>query len=101
MTSFPTMPTDHKRLIIVSLLALIVLVGWHVFSPRGLVRYMQLRGQLAELHRTNSDLEKDNTSLAREVFRLQNDDLYFEDIARRRYGLIKKNEIIFDFSSRR
>ena len=44
-----------------------------------------------------SKLEKENSALRSEIDRINNDIDYFEDLARKK-GLVKENEIIFDFS---
>jgi len=47
----------------------------------------------------NKNLEQRNVQLRREIDRLQNDDAYLEELARKKYGLLKKNEMVFEFKS--
>ena len=45
------------------------------------------------------ELEKENHDLRAEIDGLLNDPEYLEEIARKEYGLLRKNERVFDFSS--
>jgi len=80
---------------------IVLLLLWHLFSPFGLVRYLQLQNELAEIRTQNEQLARHNEELTAELNRFKNDDAFFTEIARKQHGMIKKNEIIFDFSPKR
>jgi len=98
---FKEQPKSQKVLLVASLFILVLLIGWHIFSPFGLLHYYKLKGELITLEAENSALLTENRSLAKELYRLQNDKEYFSEIARKQHGLIKKNEMIFDFSKKK
>jgi len=59
---------------------------------------MGRRAELKQLQQKTVELEKENSALQEEINRLQNDSEYLEEVARREYGLLRKNERVFDFS---
>ena len=86
------------KLISVLVLAAVL---WVVFSPgTGLFSLMRHRAELGRLHEKTAELEKENNDLQKEINRLQDDPDYLEKVARKEYGLLKKNERVFDFSKR-
>ena len=80
-----------------ALLFLVLLALWLLLSPYGLWRYAKVSGELKELRAESQRLETQNRELLTEITRLQNDPAYIEEVARREYGLLKENEILFDF----
>jgi len=56
------------------------------------------RTELERLQEKTVELEKENNDLQKEINQLQNDPDYLEKVARKEYGLLKKNERVFDFS---
>ncbi len=45
----------------------------------------------------NRDLERRNAELRREIERLRSDDRYLEELARKKYGLLRENESVYEF----
>ena len=45
----------------------------------------------------NSQLEAKNAELTKDIKRLQSDDTYLEEVARKKHGLLKKNETVYEF----
>jgi len=92
---------DNKRqfMVLAAILAALLL-GWHLFSPYGLLQYFHLQKQLAKVRTENEFLSQRNRKLSEELDRFKKDDTYFAEIARKQHGMIKKNEIIFDFSKK-
>lgn len=84
-----------------SITALIVLIIFLLFSTNGLFRYYRLKQSLHTIRTANEELLKQNEQLAAEIERLKNDPEYLEEIARKHYGLIKKNEMIFNFKKKK
>lgn len=72
---------------------------WLLFAPgTGVLSLFRQRAELQNLKVKNTELAQENKELQEEVERLLNDPAYLEEIARREYGLLKKNEYIYDFS---
>jgi cell division protein FtsB len=99
----------HKRLlqdrktIQIAVAAIIVLILlWVVFSSdSGIVRYFQADKEREAVQTANQDLEQKNKQLRSEVDRLEHDPAAIEEVARKQFGLIRKNEIIYDFSKKK
>jgi len=79
----------------------LLLILWAVFSPSyGILRYYHLKNELAALKADNEKLLKENQTLQAEIERLKREDPeYIEEVARKKYDLIKKNEVIFSFKN--
>ncbi|MGB3221724.1 MAG: septum formation initiator family protein [Desulforhopalus sp.] len=72
---------------------------WIIFSPgSGIVTLMSKRSELKKLQEDTARIEQQIKDLQKEIDLLHNDSRYLEDIARKDYGLLKKNERVFDFS---
>ncbi|MFH7319010.1 septum formation initiator family protein [Desulfurivibrio sp. D14AmB] len=82
----------------VTLLLMALVVLWMLLSPYGLWQYSKISRELAGLQAENSRLEQENQELLIEIAKLSNDPKYIEEVARRQHGLLKKNEMIFNFS---
>ena len=60
-----------------------------------------MRKQVSALILQNRQLEQRNRELAAEIERLRTDDTYLEELARKKYGLLKDNETVYEFASRK
>ena len=80
------------------LMLLVLVAGFFFLTVHGYQGMQQIH-QLAQkregLIRDNQELNKKNESLYREITRLKQDPLYLEEVARKEFGLVKPNEIIF------
>jgi len=73
---------------------------WILFAPgRGYLRYRKLQKEIATLTQENSRLEAKNIDLSQDIKRLQSDDTYLEEVARKKHGLLKKNETVYEFEA--
>ncbi len=93
-------PWEEGLLVKVILALLLAAVLWIVFSPgTGLISFRGHRSNLQQLKQEITELEKENHDLQAEIDGLQNDPEYLEEIARKEYGLLRKNERVYDFSN--
>lgn len=88
---------ERKKMLTISTIVTLLLISWIVFGPTGALKYYKITKDLETFRIQNQELEEQNKALREEVDKLLNDPKYIEEIARKKYGLIKKNEIIFDF----
>lgn len=72
-----------------------------IFSPQGLPRLRGLQKELADVDDENADLRRDIDSLRGRVIRLRDDPGAVERIARDNLGLVRQNEVVFQFQTRR
>lgn len=92
--------TLTERRILRRVIFIVAVLGllWIVFAPgRGLLHYHRLHEKIEMLSRENRELAERNAELKREIERLQNDESYLEELARKKYGLLKENETVYEF----
>lgn len=84
--------------IVFALLGLAVL--WIIFAPgSGLVTLISKRSELKKLQQETIQIEQQIEGLQGDIDRLHTDPSYLEDVARKDFGLLKKNEKVYDFST--
>ncbi len=92
--------TLQERRFLRRLVMLVIVLGmlWIIFAPgRGLLSYRRMQNRIDTLARENKALAKHNAELRHDVDRLQHDGSYLEELARKKYGLLKKNEMVFEY----
>jgi cell division protein FtsB len=93
-------PGHEGRVMKIVIALALIAVLWVVFAPgSGIVTLVKKRSELNRLQKEKAQLEEQIGALQEDIDRLQNDPAYLEDIARRKYGLLKKNEKVYDFST--
>jgi cell division protein FtsB len=90
--------TSRQRLRVISIGTVLILFLWLAFSPFGFARYLKIQSRLAAIKQEVSILERENRIMEGNNEQLLHDQNYLEEVARKRYGLVKENEIIFDFN---
>lgn len=78
-----------------------VLVGfcslYVLFLPQhGLLQLILLDKRTNELASELTDLRSQNEELRREIIKIKTDKQYLEEVARKKYGLLKENEILYE-----
>ncbi len=91
----------YKVIVIITIVTLIMLSAWIYFSPYGLRNYLDMRDRLARVSTEVNNLKQQNKALRLEIHHLQSDPAYQEEIARRNFNMLKRNEMVFDFSKPR
>ena len=95
----PLTPLQQNRLLKLILALVVGSTLWILFAPgTGVYSLLKLRNQALELETQTQQLIETNEALRAEIDRLKNDPVYLEQIAREKYGMLKKNERVFDFS---
>jgi cell division protein FtsB len=72
-----------------------------IFEPQGLPRMRALDAELSRVETENAELRRDIDALKSEVQALRDDPAAVERIARNELGLVRKNEIVFQFGKPR
>ena len=89
---------NRKMLWLLGAAVAVLLVLWFLFAPgRGYLHYRKLHREVENLTRENSRLEAQNAELVKDIRRLKSDEAYIEDVARKKHGLLKKDEMVYDF----
>lgn len=87
-----------KRFLLLPALAALFILYFTVFGERGLLRINHLRRDREEMQKRLDVLKGENEKLKREIEALRSDRRYLESIARRDFGLVRSNEVIYQFS---
>jgi len=91
---------QRRSLLITFLLLCLCLALWIVLAPRySAYNYYKAKESIARLKAENIELRESNLALRQEIDRLKKDHEYLEKVAREKYGLIRKNEMIYKFDS--
>jgi cell division protein FtsL len=86
-----------RRILILVLLSFLILGILTFFGEKGILHLLRLRKEVDRIKEKNIKLEEENQKLREEVKRLQNDKRYIEEIARKELGMVKEEEIIYQF----
>ena len=71
-----------------------------VLDEQGLPRHRRLRSELQELRASNEEIVHEIAVLKREIEALRSDPSYIERIARDELGMVRAEELVFQFAPR-
>jgi cell division protein FtsB len=98
----PVLASAVQRALPIGILALATIgAPVLIFEPEGLPRMRTLEQELARVDAENADLKRDIAALRVDVKQLRDDPAAVERIARNQLGLVRKNEIVFQFAKPR
>lgn len=69
-----------------------------IWGPTGIVEYRVLKGQLADLRASISNLDAENRALSKDIRLLQSDSQYVEKYVRQRLHYLRDNEVVYIFT---
>ncbi len=92
---------DRGRLNLWPLALVALILGFALFGDRGILHMLKLSGQKAGLTQKLAELKAQNEELRIEIALLRNDPLYIERIARIELGMVRDDELVFQFTDRR
>ena len=90
----------RKRMYLIPAGFILFILFFTVFGDRGLLRIYHLSKDRQDLQRKSEELKAQNDQLKREIEALKGDRRYLESIARREFGLVRPNEVVYQFSPR-
>ncbi len=93
-------PNGRRRLPLVPLFLILLILGFAVFGQKGIRRTVQLQRQYAALEAELHQQEKLIRRLKDEIRALQSDSAYIEALARRELGMVKEDELVYQFLPR-
>ena len=89
---------DRKMMLLLGSFIAIIFLSWVLFAPgRGFIHYLKLNHEFQTLSEENIRLQAKNDQLAENIKKLQLDSAYLEKVAREKHGLLKRDEMVFDF----
>ena len=86
-----------KRMYLIPAGVILFILYFTIFGERGLLRIYHLNQEREEVQKRATALQLENDQLKREIEALKSDRRYLESIARKDFGLVRKNEIIYQF----
>jgi len=89
----------RKRMYLIPAGFILFILFFTVFGERGLLRIYHLNKDRQELQKKADTLKLENENLRREIEALKTDRRYLESIARKDFGLVRPNEIIYRFAT--
>ena len=87
----------QKRMYIIPAGCLAFILFFTVFGDKGLLRIFELRQDKNKIETRLTDNKTENEKLKREIVALKSDRRYLESIARKDFGLVRSNEVIYQF----
>jgi cell division protein FtsB len=95
---------NGKNILKFSLLALLFLglvVAWLGFGERGFIHLYRMDRERQIYQGKINKLELENRELLDEIHRLRSDREYVENLGRRELGLVKEDEIMYRFGTKK
>ncbi len=89
----------RKRMYFIPAGFILFILFFTVFGERGLLRIFHLSKDRQELQKKVEMLRSENDRMKLEVEALKGDRRYLEGVARKDFGLVRPNEVIYKFPS--
>ncbi len=90
------LPLD-KKMYFIPLGCLAFILFFTVFGDKGLLRIFELKQDKNKIEARLADNKTENEKMKREIVALKSDRRYLESIARKDFGLVRSNEVIYQF----
>jgi len=98
-TKRPLSAVEWEQLFRISVVIVVLVLLWIVFAPgRGMFHLRQQKKHLADLKVQQEVLTQQNKEMKEDIERLRTDKVYLEKVAREDHGMLKDNEMVFDFA---
>lgn len=87
----------QKRMYVIPAGCLTFILFFTVFGDKGLLRIFELNQDKSKIEARLAENRVDNEKLKYEIVALKSDRRYLESIARKDFGLVRSNEVIYQF----
>ena len=87
----------QKKMYFIPLGCLAFILFFTVFGDKGLLRIFELKQDKNKIEERLADSRTENDKMKREIVALKSDRRYLESIARKDFGLVRSNEVIYQF----
>ncbi len=93
---------ERKQLLYIGVFFVVLILLWVLIAPKkSALHLLQAQKELEAIQVENKRLEEENDVLRKEIDRLKHDPTYLEEKARKEYGLLKKNEMLYKFDKKK
>jgi len=87
-----------KNIYFIPLLIVVAIIGLlTILGDRGLISIYKLSKERDSIKDYNEKIKEKNIAMRDEIRRLKTDDRYIEMIARKEFGMVGKNELVYQF----
>ncbi len=66
-----------------------------IFSEGGIFEFIKIKSSIKSVRVSIQKTEKENAALFQELEKLQKDDRYLEEVARKKYGFVREGERVY------
>ena len=87
----------EKRLYLIPAGCIAFILFFTVFGDKGLLRIFELKQDKSRIETRLTEAKSENEQLKQEIVALKSDRRYLESIARKDFGLVRSNEVIYQF----
>jgi len=87
----------QKKMYLIPAGCIIFILFFTVFGDKGLLRIYELKQDKTRIDSRLNDTKNENEKLKLEIAALQTDRRYLESIARKDFGMVRSNEVIYQF----
>ncbi|HEY5672853.1 MAG TPA: septum formation initiator family protein [Malonomonas sp.] len=91
----PAAPGNKNLITIWLLIIIMIMLGYAVFGSRGVLRILQAERQQQQLQAELQELQQEKQLLREEIERLRTDKEYWEQLARKKLGMVREGELIY------
>ena len=91
----PAAPGNKNLITLWLLIIILVMLGYAVFGSRGVLRILQAERQQQQLEVELQELQQEKQRLRDEIERLRLDKEYWEQLARKKLGMVREGELIY------
>lgn len=92
-------PDSPRRFPLWAIVLLLMVLAAALFGERGILRGVQANREKEALQAEIQRIEGVNLELRKEIEALRSDRRYIEGVARRELGLVKEDELVYQFPS--
>ncbi len=86
---------NEKRNLSVFILIIFVIALFAVFGEKGFVEVYRLKNDKNNIVESNKVLSRENSKIRKEIDRLETDDRYIAEIAKKDLGMVGADEVIY------
>ena len=90
-----------KRMYFIPAGFILLFLSFTIFGERGLLRIFHLNQEKEDLQKRAALIRAENDKMKREIEALKTDRRYLESLARKDFGLVRKNEVIYQFPAKK
>ncbi len=91
----------EKKMYFIPLGCLAFILFFTIFGDKGLLRIFELKQDKNKIEARLTESKTENEKIKREIIALKSDRRYIESIARKDFGLVRSNEVIYQFSQKK